>query len=511
MQLAFERVSRMLIHEAFVHRRVVVGLFVTINLLMLALGLAWPQGYSAFTTILVDEKNIIQPLMQGAAVTTEVGDRAKMAREVIFGRKIMDEILQYSGWMKDNPSAAEQEKLIKKKLIARTSINNLGKNLIKIEYKDEDPERAFKTTKRMAELFISESLEAKAQESQAAYDFINKQAEEYHEKLTNAESQLKEFRSANLDARPGTEAEVGTRINTLQAKIEQTTEELKEAEIRKSSLEKQLSGEAELSSAFSREGQYRTRIAELQSQIDTLRLNYQDTYPDIVRLKHQIQDLNESIEAEQRDRRSGRSRPMIDESVTMNPLYQQLRRDLSQAMTSIDTLKARLSENRHLLQQELDRGRRVHGGEATIAELTRDYEVNRDIYQDLLKRRENARVSMNLDLQKQGLSFRISEPASLPHQPSGLRFLHFAIGGLVLGILGPMGFLFVIYRVDPRVRFDAIISDRLKLPVLAIVPHLHNPAEIQGISRSLGHIVIVILANIAIVATIAALKMTGAI
>ena len=511
MQLAFERVSRMLIHEAFVHRKVVVGLFVAINLTMLSLGLVWPQGYSSFTTILVDEKNIIQPLMQGAAVTTEVGDRAKMAREVIFGRKIMGEILEFAGWMKDNPDEAEQDKLIKKKLIANTNIHNLGMNLIKIEYRDQDPERAFRTTKRMAELFIAESLNAKAQESQAAYDFINKQAEAYHEKLTNAEGLLKEFRSANLDARPGTEAEVGARISTLQAKIEQTNEELKEAEIRKTSLEQQLTGEAELSSAFSREGQYRARIAEMQSQVDTLRLNYQDTYPDLVRLKHQIQDMNEAIQAEQRERQSGRSRPLVDESVTLNPLYQQLRRDVSQAKTSIDTLKARLAETRRLLQQELDRGRRVHGGEATIAELTRDYEVNRDIYQDLLKRRENARVSMNLDLQKQGLSFRISEPASLPHQPSGLRFMHFAFGGLVLGILGPLGFLFFIYRVDPRVRFDAIITDKLKLPVLAIIPHLHNPAEVQGISRGLSQIMIVLMLNFVVVVAIAVIKLTGAI
>ena len=50
-----------------------------------------------------------------------------------------------------------------------------------------------------------------------------------------------------------------------------------------------------------------------------------------------------------------------------------------------------------MLNSELDRSRRIAASESALAELTRDYEVNRDIYQDLLKRRENARVSMNLD------------------------------------------------------------------------------------------------------------------
>ena len=40
--------------------------------------------------------------------------------------------------------------------------------------------------------------------------------------------------------------------------------------------------------------------------------------------------------------------------------------------------------------------------ESALAELTRDYEVNRDIYQDMLRRRENARVSMELDRERRG-------------------------------------------------------------------------------------------------------------
>ena len=37
-----------------------------------------------------------------------------------------------------------------------------------------------------------------------------------------------------------------------------------------------------------------------------------------------------------------------------------------------------------------------------------DYEVNRDLYQDLLKRRENARVSMNLDAEQRARLLEIA-------------------------------------------------------------------------------------------------------
>jgi uncharacterized protein involved in exopolysaccharide biosynthesis len=160
-----------------------------------------------------------------------------------------------------------------------------------------------------------------------------------------------------------------------------------------------------------------------------------------------------------------------------NPLYQELRSDLSQVRSNAAGLSARISENDGLLKAELQRGRRVADSEADLAELTRDYEVNRDIYQDLLRRRENARVSMNLDAEKRGLTFRVQEPAALPLQPSGLRLLHFAAAGLVLGVLIPIGLLGAYVYYDPRARTAAMLSNQQALPVLVSIPDVRTIAD----------------------------------
>jgi polysaccharide chain length determinant protein (PEP-CTERM system associated) len=405
---------------------------------------------------------------------------------VIYGRKLMSQILLDVGWLKGNTSPDDHEDMIKM-LIGRTNVSNVGRNIIKIEYRDDDAERTYLTTKRFAELFIAESLSAKAGESQAAFEFIDKQVQEYHEKLVASEESLKEFRSSNIDARPGSDADIGTRLNNLQSRIEQAQQELKETEIKKQSLERQLSGEAETASVVSRENQYRARIGELQGQLETLRLSYHDTYPDIVRLRHQIEDLNQAIAEERQRRETARAtgRVVLDDTIINNPMYQQLKRDLSQTQVQVDTLNARIGEARYQLQKELERGKRVHGGEATLAELTRDYQVNRDIYQDLLKRRENARVSMNLDRDNQGLTFKIQEPATLPLQPSGLRFWHFVVGGFVFGVLLPIAGLYALIQFDPRVRVVALVSHRYKLPLLASVPHLWLPENVSAARRDI--------------------------
>ncbi len=512
MSMHPEQVVRVLINEAFVFRKFVVAMFVGVAMIALFAGLSWPKGYAASTTILVDEKNIIQPLMQGAAVTTGVADRARLAREIIYGRKIMNQIISDTGWLKGDPTPTEQEDMINA-ITRRTTVTSVGPNLIKIEYRDEDPERAFLTTKRYAEIFISESLTVKAAESQAAFEFIDKQVQEYHQKLLKSEEDLKEFRSANLDVRPGTDADIGARLNGLQSRIEQAAQELKEADVKKHSLEKQLSGEAEVASVVSREGQYRARIAELQSQIDTLRLSYHDTYPDIVRLRHQIEDLKEAIVIEKQKRETAKAtgQVVLDDSVINNPMYQQLKRDLSQTQIQVDTLNARIAEARRQLQQELERGKRVHGGEATLAELTRDYQVNRDIYQDLLKRRENARVSMNIDKESQGLTFKIQEPATLPLQPNGPRFWHFIAGGLLLGIVIPLGLLYAKIRFDPRIRLSALVADRHKVPVLATVPHLWSPTETQAARLDVGRLALITSAAFSVLILFSLLRLVRVI
>ncbi|HEX2083411.1 MAG TPA: GNVR domain-containing protein, partial [Xanthomonadaceae bacterium] len=130
-----------------------------------------------------------------------------------------------------------------------------------------------------------------------------------------------------------------------------------------------------------------------------------------------------------------------------------------------------------LLEGELDRGRRIAASESALAELTRDYEVNREIYQDLLRRRENARVSMGLDQENRGLTLRVQDPAIMPVRPSGLRFMHIAAAGMMLAVALPLGLTFLIARFDPRVRSARLLARENRYPVLSTIPTYHTPRE----------------------------------
>lgn len=507
IQVPIDQLIKALLIEAFRSRKIIVLLFVLINAAALAAGWLGPKKYTATVSILIDDRNVVQPLMQGTAVPTEVAGRAQRAREVIFGRKIMDQLLERGGWLKDAPTPQEQERRLEE-IKKRIKIGNAGRNIIKIEYGDDDPERAFQVTERMADLFIKESVVEKADESKAAFDFIEQQAQVYHEKLQRTEEQLKEVRSANLEARAGSEAEVTTRINALQTQLERTQQELREAEIQAAALERQVSGEVEVTAMATRESQFRARMAELQTKLDTLRLSYHDSYPDIVQLKEQMRDLTEQINAERARREESRrvGRVDSDQAAINNPVYQQLRRQLSETQLREESLRARITDIQRRLQEEMARGRLLHATEARLSELTREYQVDRDIFQDLLRRRENARVSMNLDRERQGPTLKIQEPATLPLNPSGVRFMYFAIAGILLGIAGPIALLVLRLNLDPRIRFPSRIAERHKVSVLAVVPHLWTPRELRFFRAEIAMIVVVVTSTIAASGALVVLK-----
>jgi polysaccharide chain length determinant protein (PEP-CTERM system associated) len=457
-------------------RRIAMGVvFATIALAALAVGMAWPKKYEASTTILAQEASIITPLMEGAAAATANKNRAGIARDVIFSRKVLDEILKTGGWLAGNPSPVERDKIVEG-IKSRTRIVNNRDNLITISYFDSDPRRAFAVTRAFGQLFISESLASKQRESREAYEFINSQVEAYRAKLTDAEDKLKAYRDANADARPGSETDTNARISQLRTQIENNRMDYMQKQSQAAALSAQLSGESEVNAVQTVGGIYQAQMADLQGQLDKLLLNYTDDYPDVVRLRHQIEDLRKQAQAADAQRALGGAMP-LDHAVTMNPVYQQMRLQLAAVRSDAAASAARVAASEAMLQSELERSKRIANSENVTAELTRDYTVNRDVYQDLLKRRENARVSMNLDAEQRGLTFLVQNPAVMPLVPSGLRFMHFSLAGLALSLAVPLGLLFAVARFDPRIRSVAQLERATGFPVLATIPFYPTPRD----------------------------------
>ncbi len=442
-----------------------VTLFVVIALISLGIAYSWPKHYYASTTILVSEDNIIRQLMDGRAVATSVYDRAGIVREVVFSRKVMDQVLEAGGWLAPDTEQAERDR-IARAVESRTTIGSRRDNLIFIEYSDTDPVRAKTVTNSFAELFMHESTEAKRRESREAYEFIAAQVAQYHSRLIGAEMRLKQFRDASEEARPGSGLEVSARVAELRRDLAIWRMQQEDLRSRMVALQGQLGELGSDTQLDSYQNQLRQQIARLQNELDSQMLDLTPRHPDVIRSRHRIEALREELAAS-----ADRIRRGEDISRTLHsPLHQELGIELAGVQREIAGQEARIRAGEALLAEERQRGRRVADSDMELAELSRDHEVNESIYADLLDRMENARLSMRMDETGHGLTFSLHEPAIEPARPSGLRFLHIATGVLMAAVAMPLGLVLLLVRIDPRVRSPEALERAADLPLLTAMP-----------------------------------------
>lgn len=459
------------------------AIFAAIALVGLAVGIMLPKKYASRTTIVVEDSNIIRPLMEGRAVPTAVADRAALAKEVAFSNKVMHEILKVGGWMDSHPSPVEQDRLIEQ-IKNRTQIDT-GEKLIQIEYSDSDPHRAYAVTKALGDQVISESLANKERESREAFLFIDAQVKAYHDKLEQSEARLEAYRSANPDARPGVETEVNTRIADLRHQVDAADMDLQNARSKESAIRTELGNESEVSAVQTREGQIRAQMADLMNERAKLLLTYTAQYPDVVRINHQLDDLQGQLaNAEARSKmKVAQGGSSLESTSAINPLYGELRSKLAAAKSDSASIAARRATAEELLGGVMAQNRGIAAAASALAELTRDYEVNRDLYQDLLKRRENARLSMNLDEGHRGMSFRVQEPALVPVRASGLRLMHVAIASLAFAVMLPLGLLLAMVKFDQKLRSPDQVETLSAVPLLGVTPRYRTRASRISVLR----------------------------
>ncbi|MGF1642332.1 MAG: XrtA system polysaccharide chain length determinant [Thiotrichales bacterium] len=510
MRYSVETDYKLLLRNLSEHRWLVAILFCLLAIGATIAGYFAPKQYASYSTLQVNGNTIMTPLMEGAAVATPTSDWTVFAKDIVNSRKTMTELLRSLGYIKDDIATQKDEILIEK-FKRNTRVNVVGDtnsgagNYLKIEFRDSDPHFAKEVASVLTDLFIKETHGQRSDESQQAFEFIDTQVKQYHQKLLESESRLKDFRTKKLSQGASNEAEINSRIQRLQEDLDRSELELKEAQITKSSLERQLSGEVQSAVSISRQSVYITQLQALQDEIAKLRLTYHENYPDITNLKYQIDDVKRQIEREKRSTRTDDA-GVGEATVKTNKIYQDLKLQLNEFQTRVATLSVRVSELRKSIQQERQKGEVVHTGDAQLAELTRDYEVNKKLYEDLLKRRESARVSKEMDVQHQGLDIKIYEPAFLPRTPSGLRYWHFVVLGLLAGLAMPIGVVYLIQFLESSVKSPELIQAKFKLPNLGAISYIVNDHDVNRASRDRMSLTMLVFLAILTIAVVSYLK-----
>jgi len=463
--------------EAFARSGMLLAIFVAISLIFMALGFSWQKKYTSTVQLYVDDRNLVVDPIIGTA-TTANRDKAILAKQELFALDIIDKVLNEIGFADESTSAVEREEL-RERLIAKTYVSNRNNQLLEIAYWNRNPEIAFKTTKLFADLFLKKTMVSTNEETTEAFEFIIDQVDTYRTKLEDAERRLEAFRNENPGVTNLEGGNVNARIIELQRDYEETSLLYAQQDQTRRTLKAELASESATIAKDFEISQTRDQISALQREIDVLSLSYTDDYPDIIRLRQQIEDIKQH--AANRARRASeqgqQSQAMFNVgsrtfsgAANLSPVYQQLRSDMARSSAEADALQSRLRQIKVLIDNEIARSETSALAERTLNDLTRDYDINKEFYENLLKKQESARITMTLGNEQQGVLYRIAQDANFPARPNGMRFVHLVLIGLLI-------------KLDPRIRTGSAVTDLLELPLLTIVPHMKSPKEKKPLFR----------------------------
>jgi polysaccharide chain length determinant protein (PEP-CTERM system associated) len=452
------------------YRWYAVAISWTIAVIGWAVVMRLPNQYEASARVYVDTQSILKPLLSGMTSLPNLDQQVVFMRRTLISRPNVERLMRMVDLDVKAKDTKEHEKMVDE-LMSQIKIGGTERDdIYTITYTSDNPKLGKDVVQSLLTIFVEGSFSGKKQDSEKAVQFIDDQIKSYEEKLTAAENSLKEFKIRNMGLVPREGGgDFGSQLSTATDQLSQARLELAEAEQARNAIRRQISGEPAkpgetVTDVPLTDPELESRIATAQKALDGLRLQYTEQHPDIVANRR----LLEQLLAQKADLAKQKKRS-ADPGAGYSPMLQQLNVALSQAEARVASMRIRVDEYAARVARLRTQSGQVPEVEAQLAQLNRDYQVNKENYQKLLERRESARLSGDLSSATDMLTFRVIDPPTVPTQPTGpnrLRLFSLVFAGaLVAGI----AVAFLMSQLRPTFLSQATLREVTGLPVLGSV------------------------------------------
>jgi len=435
-----------------------------------------PSEYTSQTMVLV-ERPSVDPKIVPTIGAGDLTARLETMKEQILSRSRLEPVIEDLGLYRNDRGKVSMENLVERlrKSIEVTVVETASDSTkdipgfqVKVTYPDARLAQAI--CSNVTSMFMQENLRLQQSNAQNTTDFLSKQLEDAKTSLDKQDAALAEFKRRYLGSLPENEQTNLSLLTGLNSQLEATTQALSRAQQDKSFAQTNL--EAQLAAwQASQVGHdpetIDKELATKQSQLTELRAKYTEDYPDVVKLKREIADLQKQIASGQ----SSSGQPKISPASAVEPpQIQQLRAQVHQADLAIHTMTAQQQEIQEQIRVYQARVQLSPSVEEEYKELTRDHQTALDMYNDLLKKKGESAMGTALLQTQEGEQFRVLDAPNLPDMPSFPDKKTFVAGGLVGGLGIGVGLVFLLEFRDASLRTERDVEFVMKFPVLAVIP-----------------------------------------
>jgi uncharacterized protein involved in exopolysaccharide biosynthesis len=462
---------RDILYAVFKHKRLVVGIFVAVVSTAVVAVFLRPAVWKAQAKVLVKvgEELQLAPSDSAKVVTVPLSAlSANTEAELVRSREVLVAAVEHLGIKPGDGTTLEQ--MIEGMRPSLTVTPVTQSNVLQLEYRGRDPERAAEVLNAVADAYVAHHQMAFANSrAGAVYDA-------HRERLAKEMLQAEENFRAYLEREGITQVkdEIRLTINGLndnaraqhaqRAKISGYEERgrLLDAAIEAEPQTLTTSTEYVINPVLRRIGE---KIVETEAALAALRVKYTDT-------DRHVLDKEQELAALRRQLTVARQQVVGRQTVSTNEQRRLMRRSSMTLRNQLHDFRIRLDALARRGQELEARLLHLRGASFVIGRLKEEIRQKRYALDLYTRRLEEARVGDALDNQGQ-VAVTVIQRAHPPLKSEGGRFgpiIMSLLAGLGLSTATAIGLEFL----NRSLRFEDDVERYLELPVLAVIPDLHG-------------------------------------
>ncbi len=377
-----------------------------------------PNKYEVTARVYLNTESMLTPLLRGLAVNSNSKEKmAATTRRTLLSRPNLEKVIRDTDMDLGVHDEGDVERLLAD-LTSRIDVSGRARDgIYSITFSDSDPVLAKNVVDILLSIFMETTLGVSRGDTGVTERFLEEQIQEYEARLTAAEERLKDFKQRNIGLMPSDAGGYFQRLQVAEDDLQQAQLELDEAIKRRDELQRQIKGEAvqlhRQSAMREQASVYDARILAMESRLDELLLQYTERHPDVVALEESIEELK------RRKREDASKEQENFEGGSEFVVAEELRVALSTVEAEVSGLNVRVAEYQRRVSQLRSMVDTIPEVEAEYARLNRDYNINRTNYDELVNRRESAKISRDADQSVDDIQFQIIDPPIVPAVPTG--------------------------------------------------------------------------------------------
>ena len=322
----------------------------------------------------------------------------------------------------------------------------------------ENAALAQSVVQKLIDIFREENIAGSRGDVAETIVFLDQQLEERKRELEAAEQRRLAFEAENPDLIGGS-ATLSAKRQQLRGDIRDVEADLAAAQSALAAINGQLAGTPRTIVTPGAVGGATQMLANARSQLATMQASGKTaSHPDVVAIQKQIRALAAQA-ANENPNSVG----------TPNPAYSSFVAIKAERQANVQALLARKAA----LQSEFSGLMASAANEPAVAaeanRISRDYEVLKDKYDDLLQDREEMKLRGQVDNERSSFKFEVIDPPTLPRAPSAPNRPLLLIGVLLAGVAAGVGAAFAVGQLRSTFATTGKLERALDLPVLGAI------------------------------------------